>query len=247
MVFKLLEKISSFIFPHGACLLCLSTDNVNGALCESCITALPWIQNACIGCGLVLAKSRTGTLCGPCLIKPFPFDLVKVAFEYKWPCDRFVSQLKFKKKLEIATLLGHLMATYFKTHLVERPSCLIPVPLHPQRLKERGFNQAYVLAKIIGRVLNIPVVWDFVKKTKQTRAQSSLSLDKRVLNLQRAFEISSNFPTHFKSSVAIIDDVMTTGQTLSSLTLALKAAGVERVEVWCACRTLKSTGVTHAT
>jgi ComF family protein len=230
---KLLKK---WLSPQAPCFLCLSIQDVEFPLCQSCIEALPWIERACTGCGLVLAEDKTGPLCGRCMIYRFPFDSVKVAFEYKWPCDRFIAHIKFKKKLDLVNLLGQLMANKFREN---PPKCLIPVPLHPKRLKERGFNQAYVLAKVIGKILDIPVVWKEVTKQKQTQAQSSLSIEERLLNLQSAFEISKDFPAHFKSSVAIIDDVMTTGQTLSSLTLALKGVGVQRVEVWCCCRTLK--------
>ena len=131
------------------------------------------------------------------------------------------------------------MAERFSQNLSELPSCLIPVPLHLDRLQERGFNQAYLLAKIIGAKLRIPVVWNQVKKRHATQAQASLSIEQRKDNLKDIFEVNSNFPSKYRSKVAIIDDVMTTGQTVSSLTMALKAIGVQQVEIWCCCRALK--------
>lgn len=239
MLYSLWQKIYTILFQGAHCVLCLSTEAHLYSLCESCIVALPWIKRGCQGCGLPLRDHALEMRCAPCILYALPFDRVKVAFEYKWPCDQFIAQIKFKKKLEFVQILGHLMAEHFKKDLEEKPDCLIPVPLHIQRLKERGFNQAYVLAQIIGRKLNIPVVWNAVKKTKQTRAQSSLSLEERGLNLQSVFEVNSDFSVHF-NHVAIIDDVMTTGQTVSSLTRALKVSGIRRVEVWCCCRTLKA-------
>lgn len=236
MFANLLNRFYSFISP---CVLCLTMHNTQQLLCEQCVDNLPWIKRACVGCGLPLAQGKIGDRCGPCLIMPLPFDAVKTLFEYQWPCDQFIAQIKFKQKLEFVNLLAELMASRFGTQSDDYPSCLIPVPLHPARLKERGFNQAYVLAKRIGQKLNIPVAWDQVKKVKRTRAQSSLSLDERVANLKNVFEVNVPFPEKFKLKVAIIDDVMTSGETVSALTRALKAAGVNQVEIWCCCRTLK--------
>lgn len=236
MLAKLLNRLGAWISP---CVLCLTIHNNAQPLCAQCIENLPWIKRACIGCGLPLVEGKVGNRCGPCLIMPLPFDAVKTLFEYKWPCDQFIAQIKFKQKLEFVNVLAELMASQFGIDPNTYPTCLIPVPLHPTRLKERGFNQAHLLAKVIGKKLNIPVAWDYVTKIKKTQTQSSLSLDKRLANLKDVFKVTPHFPEKFKLKVAIIDDVMTSGETVSSLTMSLKAAGVDTVEVWCCCRTLK--------
>lgn len=236
MFSKLLNRFFSSVSP---CALCLVMHHTEQPLCCQCIENLPWMKRSCFGCGLPLVEGKIGDRCGPCSIMSLPYDAVKALFEYKWPCDQFITQIKFKQKLEFINLLADLMADRFGMQVDEHPTCLIPVPLHSTRLRERGFNQAYALAKRIGQKLNIPVAWDQIKKVKQTQMQSSLSLEKRVANLKNVFEVNPHFPEKFKLKVAIIDDVMTSGETASAVTNVLKAAGVNQVEIWCCCRTLK--------
>jgi len=234
----LYKKLFSCISP---CILCLAMHPSGDLLCEGCIKQLPWIKNPCSRCGLELS-GPTQKDCKACQNRLLPYDRVKVLFEYTWPCKQLISEMKFKKKLEYASWFAQMMAQRYSldSGSQNKPRCLIPVPLHPRRLQARGFNQAYLLAKKLGEKLNIPLAWEVVRKVKITQAQSSLSLEHRKNNLKDAFEMCQPLPIAWQSKVAIIDDVMTSGETVSALAQTLKKAGVQYIEIWCCCRALKS-------
>ena len=114
------------------------------------------------------------------------------------------------------------------------PECIIPVPLHPQRLRVRGFNQALELARIIAKQLNIPLNYSLCQRDKSTPFQSGLSAKQRKQNLKNAFIVTK---PHAYKHVAIFDDVVTTGTTVNELAKQLKNSGVETIEVWAIART----------
>jgi ComF family protein len=121
------------------------------------------------------------------------------------------------------------MARQIADTIDDYPEALIPVPLHPNRLRERGFNQALELARPIASQLNIPLAADLCRRVRATPNQTQLAANKRRSNVRRAFEIKTQkLPGH----VAIIDDVITTGSTVEELAYRLNRAGVKQVEVW---------------
>jgi ComF family protein len=114
------------------------------------------------------------------------------------------------------------------------PDLLLPVPLHPSRLRKRGYNQALELARPLGRRLGIPVRHDVLRRTRCTGAQTELDAAARVGNVRGAFALAS-LPA--QRHVALVDDVMTTGATLAEAAMVLLAAGMDRVDVWALART----------
>jgi ComF family protein len=142
--------------------------------------------------------------------------------------DHLLKRLKFSGELALGSLLGELLAEQMALRTDPLPQQLIPVPLHPARLRERGFNQATELARAIGKHLEIPPAWRLCRRQRNTQPQSLLSNTARRLNLRNAFSVSGTPSAH----VAIVDDVMTTGHTSNELARALKQAGAEKVEVW---------------
>ncbi|MEJ2682697.1 MAG: ComF family protein [Gammaproteobacteria bacterium] len=167
--------------------------------------------------------------------KPFKRNQVVCAFHYRFPIDHMIQELKFHKQLHHLELLSHYLAEqiYFAEHNAPQHSIdgIIPIPLHPQRLRQRGYNQSYWLAKSLGKRLNLPV-WDHCCiRTKNTQAQSTLSAKKRAENLHAAFQIRrEKLPT--AQHVAILDDVLTTGATMEALTQTLHSAGIKRISIW---------------
>jgi ComF family protein len=140
-----------------------------------------------------------------------------------------VQQLKFHGRLARARLLGALLAQALQSDRhTPWPAALIPVPLHPSRLRERGFNQARELALPLARHLAIPLRDDLVRRIRATAPQVGLTAVARARNLRGAFAIDGVPPAH----VALIDDVLTTGSTLTAMSLALRAAGSMQIEVW---------------
>ena len=146
--------------------------------------------------------------------------------------------LKFNGQLIHAKHLGLLLAEHLKEQYVEvdeYPECIIPVPLHRRRIRERGFNQALEIAKPVSNVLNIPIDGQWVSRQKATQAQSTLPAKGRAQNISSAFLINIK-KSH--QHVAILDDIMTTGCTARGLAQVLRAARVERVDLWCVARAL---------
>jgi ComF family protein len=159
-----------------------------------------------------------------------------IPFEYRFPLDRLITQLKFQHQLSHATLLGKLLLKEILMHYRHEslPTLIIPIPLHFKRLQERGFNQALEIAKPLSKKLNIPLEkWAFIRK-KSTQAQSSLEKQARLNNMKDAFDVRHPISaTH----VAVIDDVMTTGETLKAFGKTLKKSQVEKIDVWCLAQT----------
>lgn len=144
-----------------------------------------------------------------------------------------LQRYKYEHMLSMAdTFAGLLLSALPKTGL---PDVLIPMPLHPQRLQERGFNQALEIARLIGKKLSLKIDMQSCSRTKLSPPQVSLPLKQRVKNMRGAFACSSRYDG---LKVALLDDVMTTGASLNALAKTLKTAGAAHVECWVVARTL---------
>lgn len=211
-----------------------ATNSTDMDLCAGCAKELPYIENACPGCGIALPPSQSeDSLCGRCLQQRPAFAVVKAVFHYQPPLAGLIMGLKFNGQLSHARLLGQLMAERLLADNDKRPDLLLPVPLHRRRLRQRGFNQSLELAHHIGRRLAVPVWADACRRQRDTASQSSLPAKERRGNIRNAFIANRSLQGRH---VAIIDDVMTTGCTVQELTLALKRAGARRVDVWVCAR-----------
>ena len=143
---------------------------------------------------------------------------------------------KFKRQHACGRVLSHLLSEYASDQLVNYPDVLIPVPLHNLRMIKRGFNQAYELGSHISKVLDIPLLANSLRRHRNTKAQSGLSRKQRRKNMQNAFYWHSTRPA--APHIALIDDVMTTGTTVSECARVLKRAGARRVDVWVTARAI---------
>jgi ComF family protein len=216
----------------ASCQLCGSLQvSGNLDLCPACYEGLPWLPTACPRCANPLPATGNA-LCGQCQQAPPAFDNSLALFRYEPPLDRLIQDLKFHGQLSHARLLGTLMANHLGQwqHEID---CIIPVPLHPRRLRERGFNQALELARPIARQLGLDIDTRHCQRLRHTDGQADLPLSRRHANVRHAF--SANKATDWQH-VAIIDDVMTSGQTANSLARALKQTGIDTVSVWSCCR-----------
>jgi ComF family protein len=167
--------------------------------------------------------------CGACQKKPPAFDEAIALFRYDTPVDRLIQALKYRGQLDQARLLGTLLAQRLQAASPARPDCLLPVPLHPARLRERGYNQSLELAKPVARALALPLERHAVQRVRATRPQMELARAERARNLRNAFQTEQDF---HDQHIAIIDDVMTSGHTVNALARCLKRAGARRVSVW---------------
>ena len=171
-------------------------------------------------------------LCGHCLKSPPAFDLTHALFRYGYPLDAVLQKYKYGNALIIAELFGKFLTANRQSGA--RPDVLIPMPLHPKRLQERGFNQALEIARIAAHELNIPLDNHTCKRVKLSPPQASLPLKQRVKNMRNAFICERSLEG---MSVALLDDVMTTGASLNALATAVKKAGATVVECWVIART----------
>ena len=221
----------------GNCLICHQAVQQHPLLCDECQAELPRMEHPCPRCGFPLPE--TGYLCGACLRQPPAWDRLRVIADYQAPYPQLIQQLKYAGKLECASLLGRLFCDTWRatsaTQTDSQPEILLPVPLHWWRQWQRGYNQAEELARTIGHGLGIPVDSQALRRSRATPPQARLHKRQRQKNLQNAFFIP---PLPYRH-VALIDDVVTTGATAEQLTRGLRQAGVEVVEVWAICRTLR--------
>lgn len=214
------------------CRLCAGPVDCPGGLCRACLTDLPRNHHPCPRCGAVLTNA-TVTQCGECQRQPPHFDQAHIPYRYASPIIPFITGLKFHGRLADARLLGQLFIASLESSVYPLPECLIPVPLHPLRLRERGFNQALELARPISRQLHLPLKPQVVQRRLHTRPQSELAGAIRRRNLRHAFHVATPIPYQH---VALIDDVVTTGSTLNELAKALRQTGVKTIQIWAIAR-----------
>ncbi|MGC2457839.1 MAG: ComF family protein [Gallionellaceae bacterium] len=214
--------------PAQPCLLCGSF-NRHGAWCAACDSTLPYLNVP--GCPICALPTPDGSTCGRCLKRKPQFDRTVAVFAYTFPMDKLVQALKYGERL---TLVNSL-ADSFVQRIVKRPDYVIPMPLHPSRLKQRGFNQSLELARRIANNLAIPMLSDACRRVRDTPPQSSLGWKERDRNVRRAFDCGWDLSG---KHIAVVDDVMTSGASLNEAAHVLRKAGAVEVSAWIVARTL---------
>jgi ComF family protein len=231
-----LAVLSAWLLPR-ICVSCgFNSYNLKLDLCADCKQHLPWIDTRCYQCGAQITKPSESIVCEKCQSSPPPFNRLCALFKYKPPVIRLIGSLKFGRQLYPAQVFGHLLTeAIMQRWYVQQPlpQLIIPVPLHEKRHRQRGYNQATEISLPIAKTLHIPLGLDVCERVRYTKAQAKLNRAYRTRNLTAAFKakISSKY-----KSVALVDDVVTTGSTVRAVSMALIAAGVENIEVWCVCR-----------
>lgn len=229
MIHQLNHFAKRLILPNS-CALCEAPVVSDVALCVACATELPRNKNCCALCALPLAAATER--CGRCLKKRLLITRIVAPFQYAHPIDSLV--LRFKKRGDLAcgALLAELFGKEFAANTSmsadEMPQALVPVPLHDARLRTRGFDQARLLARALAKTVSLRVLTG-LQRTRDTGSQSGLSASARVRNVAGAFVA---FGLNGVQHVALVDDVATTAATLNACALALKRAGVKRVDAW---------------
>lgn len=224
------EIIQDWLFPP-TCLLCGAAGLPGRDLCPGCARELPYLRSRCMRCALPLAVSEPA-ICGACLQRPPAFDSAEALLAYREPVRHMVHALKFHRRYAFARLLGTLLADAMASR-IELPERLIPVPLHPTRFRERGFNPSAEIAREISHRTGVRLEMRCIRRCRPTAPQVGLPAVERARNVRGAFAVSPGFRG---AHVAIVDDVMTTGSTVNELAKALRRAGVERIEVWACAR-----------
>ena len=222
-----------------SCLLCQEDVEETAPICMACETELPWLGDQCQTCALPLfAPCMT---CGQCLKQPPAFQQVAVPWLYDFPVDSLITRFKHSAKWPYGRLLGELLAHYLQHRFdegMQRPDALVPVPMATRRLRQRGFNQAAMLARWLGELLEIPCDEKLVLRVQDTSAQQDLKADARKKNLREAFALTLDASIKGRH-LALVDDVLTTGATAQAVARLLMEAGAIQVDVYCLARTPK--------
>ncbi|VVQ14627.1 hypothetical protein PS918_05749 [Pseudomonas fluorescens] len=221
------------------CLLCNEAADGVTPLCTACETELPWLGDHCLTCALPLPAP--GLMCGQCLKHPPAFERVVAPWTYSFPIDSLITRFKHSANWPFGRLLGELLAQALQHRFEDdlpRPDSLVPVPLATRRLRERGFNQAAMVARWLSTRLDLPCDERLLLRTQDTGTQQALNANERRKNLRDAFALAPQ--TSVKGlHLALVDDVLTTGATAQALAHLLMDAGAARVDVYCLARTPK--------
>ena len=200
--------------------------------CEACLNDLPHLQPHCPICITSLPASINTSACGECLRQPPLYTQILARFPYQDPIPFIIKQLKFSKQLHWAPFLAYTWLNKFQPLLKKLPDYLIAMPLHPQREKTRGYNQAWQIASIISQYLNIPL-WNSVQRHLMTQPQAQLKASARWKNVKHAFRVTASCAG---LRFALIDDVVTSSATAQSLCKTLLQSGASRIDIWCMAR-----------
>ena len=230
------------ILPN-ACALCGAFNH--DTLCAGCHAQFFNRRHCrCPRCAVPLPQPEavaTDMLCGDCLKNLPSFDRTIVAADYVPPIDQLVLALKFGSRLALAPLFSRMLRdALLQAQDNALPDILIAVPLGSSRLSERGFNQALEIAKPLSRALGIPLYSRFLWRTRDTRAQAMLPPDERHQNMRNAFSISADAVDHVRGKhIGVVDDVITTGETLNEIAATLKRFKARQVTNLVFARTLQ--------
>ena len=200
--------------------------------CQACVTRL---ENPCTGCGLeqpVGACPRTG--------RGWHIESLTAPFHYKSPLNGYIQALKFGRSRVMGRALG-LMLLEVLEHRggASQVNALVPVPLHRRRLRERGFNQAFEIARPVAAGLGLPLLIRGIGRQADTQPQTLLGARDRRENIRGAFRTRRDLQA---LNVAIVDDVITTGATVNALAASLRDAGASTVHAWALARTVPGGG-----
>lgn len=225
---QVFARLSNLIYPRR-CPIC---DGLTGShkilVCETCRQRLVYVREpACKKCGKPLEKEEA-EYCADCSRRKHTYTRGKAVFPYDRLMRASIARFKYRGRREYAD--------FYAEELVKRcgellhswqPDALVPVPLHKSRMRKRGFNQAELTARKVGKALGIPVEKRLLLRTKKTSPQKELNDVQRRANLKNAFQVSQN-DVRLKR-VVLVDDIYTTGSTIDAAAAVLLEHGVERV------------------
>lgn len=231
---SLLSDIIGFAYPRY-CINCMRpADGPGKYICWECSRKMEFhaSRGFCRICGKSFDSLPGGEFtCAECSDRPPAFDAARSAVHYKNPVSRMLIMLKYNKatylKEDLACLLEACIARHYGKESI---ALLCPVPVHPRRLRERGYNQADELAKTVSSRMKIPVMSNALIRLKYTPSQTKLNADERRANIRGAFGVNPMIADALNGkTVLVVDDVMTTGATLNAAAVALKHAGAAKV------------------
>jgi len=226
-------KIGQRALP-AQCVLC-AAEAATANLCNACRDDLPYLPAA--RCPVCAVPSTGNQICGACLAHPPTFDRAFAPCTYAFPLDRVIQRLKYSGMLAAVPLLADLMLKCVET--APRPDLVIPMPLSKERLRERGFNQSLEIARPIVSALAVELAPDACIRIAHGSPQSALPWKERAANVRGAFVCMQDLTGR---SIAVVDDVLTTGATMNELARVLRLRGAREITAWIAARTVAHDG-----
>lgn len=213
------------------CVLCGSMSR-HGLWCNACERGLPFLRAPlCLVCATPIPD---GAACGHCLAHPPKFCRTTAVFAYTFPINKLIQKLKYGDQLALAEILAKQLAYRVdRTHL---PDCIIPMPLHTNKLQHRGYNQAMLLAIGLARELDIELLGHACVRVRDTVSQSTLPFKERGRNMRNAFVCNVDLNG---KKVVLVDDVMTSGASLNALASTVLKHGAAEVQAWVVARTVR--------
>jgi len=224
---KLRALVETWALPQR-CVFCGAARPHDG-ICAGCRNDLP--GRGAPRCPVCANLTTAAQVCGECLSRPPTFSRTSVAASYRFPMDSAILRLKYAGDLAIAEPLAALLAEQMAHE--PPPDLLVPMPMAPSRLRERGFNQALEIARGLSSRLNLRLATDVCHRTRHSPPQTSLPWDERRRNIRGAFACGKDLTG---KRVAVVDDVLTTGATLDELAGILLRAGAAEVVGWVVAR-----------
>jgi ComF family protein len=225
-----ITRCLEYLLAPGVCLGCGCDPGDGSSLCASCRERFEAVPNPCCHCGQ--PNPLDGLVCPACRLNPPPWQKMIAPLHYRGITRDYLLRLKHTEAVYLAECLCRLALEPLRQNW-PRPQVLLPVPLHRERLLERGYNQAREIARIWSADLDIPIDRKALTRLRATALQSGLSARQRKSNLRQAFAYA---PRRRYRHVAVVDDIVTTGSTVAEITRVLHQAGVEYVEVWALAR-----------
>jgi ComF family protein len=206
------------------------------AICTQCVERFASPVPRCERCALEVPEGVR--VCGACLVDPPAFDGALAGVDYAHPWSALITQFKFHAMLDLGEALSALLQSAQERAALPLPQLLLPVPLSSQRLRERGFNQAGELTRRLARALHVEADARLLLRVKDVPHQLALPPEQRAANVRGVFAVEPLRRAELSGrSVAVIDDVLTTGATFAEIARVLKQAGASRVEAWALART----------
>ena len=238
-VSKIYKWLLNHLLIQIHCLLCRSHTTWQLPVCQLCLESCPSPHSFCSICGLPFDSSLTG-VCGQCLQQPPAFDLCLSGYLYEFPVNRIVQSIKYNGRLELVRPITRHLTDILQDYYSDSPwpEAIIPVPLHKHRLCRRGYDQALLLAREIhaqlSHINHLKLDIHCLKRSRATRSQQGLDARARRKNLRDAFSMNNH--AGYKH-IALVDDVVTTGETANEISQLLKRQGIKRVDIWSLTRT----------
>lgn len=221
------------VFPP-ACAHCGRAGWILCPKCEAEMVRAP--ESICPRCGRFLdppPASDVGRLCGECRSHPSSLDQMRASLRYQEPTSRVIHRFKYEGYFALAEPLARFLIAGWPTW-EKPPDLILPIPLHPRRRRRRGYNQSELLARPLGRALGIPTDGSALRRTRHTVPQVGLGPDERHENVRGAFMAEAAVVG--AKHILLVDDVLTTGATMSAAAEALLAAGATSVSAYCLAR-----------